>query len=108
MTVTTQTASSWIFLRGWKTGSWVCVVWLAVLSIIFYDATHTRRRIHRAGVVFALLLVSISCGGGSNGGSTPGGSSEGGTLPGTYTITVTGTPASLSQPAGSSVTLIVQ
>ncbi|MGA3348726.1 MAG: hypothetical protein ABSC33_06870 [Candidatus Sulfotelmatobacter sp.] len=108
MTVTTQTASSWIFLRGWKTGSWVCVVWLAVLSIIFYDATPTRRRIHRAGVVFALLLVSISCGGGSNGGSTPGGSSEGGTLPGTYTITVTGTPASLSQPAGSSVTLIVQ
>lgn len=31
---------------------------------------------------------------------------QGGTLPGTYTINLVGSPASLSQPRGSSVTLI--
>jgi hypothetical protein len=56
------------------------------------------------------FICSTSCGGGgSNGGSgngSPGGGVQGGTLPGTYTINLVGSPASLSQPRGSSVTLI--
>jgi len=42
--------------------------------------------------------------GGSNGSSGPTGNAQGGTLPGTYTINVAGSPASISQPGGSSVT----
>jgi hypothetical protein len=66
---------------------------------------------NRASTMFSLalcltfLLLVVSCGGGSNGDITK---RHNGTTPGTYTVTVIGTPASTSQPQGQAVTLIVQ
>jgi len=57
--------------------------------------------------LFLLALLLPSCGGGgSNGGGGGGGGQQQGTLPGTYTITVTGTSGALSHQA-STVTLVV-
>jgi hypothetical protein len=53
-----------------------------------------------------LLVFTLSCGGGASGGGG-GGGGTGGTPPGTYTITVTGAPASLSEPSGQSAQLQV-
>ncbi len=85
--------------------------WLAVVGILTCGSGRKRLgtiSVHlgivRMGMMMALLFFLLSCGGGSNGGITP--PTQG--TPATYTITVTGSPASISQPAGSSVTLIVQ
>lgn len=113
MTVTTQTTNSPLHPPEAKSHPWYYAVWLIFPGIVAWGAGRGRR--HGAAMSFAfalcLLFCLLSCGGGSNGSSgngSPGGGVQGGTLPGTYTINVVGSPASLSQPKGSSVTLIVQ
>jgi len=111
--VTTQTTNGQLRRPGVKSSPWLYAVWLALPGIVVWGAGRKRRRGSAALLGWALVLLFFlpSCGGGgSNGGgsgSGPGGNTQQGTLPGTYTITVTGTPASLSEPQGSSATLIV-
>jgi hypothetical protein len=68
------------------------------------------------GLLLLALLLPSCGGGGRNGGGTDGvggggggggGGQQQGTQPGTYTITVTGTSGTLSHPAPSTITLIV-
>ncbi len=103
MTVRTQ-ASGMVPARG-KGFSWRLALGLALPGMLMLGQRR-RRRPARWPLACALTLALFlpSCGGVSNGG---GGGSHG-TTPTTYTITVAGSPASLSQPAGSSVTLIVR
>ena len=80
-------------------------------GIVVWGVGRRQRRTHRGllGPVLALLFLLLSCGGGgSNGGTTTTQTQPGGGLPVTYTITVTGSPASLSQPDGATATLTVQ
>jgi uncharacterized membrane protein len=110
MTVTTQTTNGRLLRPGAKSNSWLYAVWLALPAVVVWGA-RSRRRCNPAALVgfaLAVLFLLPSCGGGSNGSSGPTGNAQGGTLPGTYTINVAGSPASISQPGGSSVTLIVQ
>jgi hypothetical protein len=81
-------------------------MWLLLVGALAWSGGRKRRRLIslRLGMLTMLLFSLLSCGGGSNGGTTP--PTQG--TPVTYTLTVTGSPASISQPAGSSVTLIVQ
>ena len=115
LTVNTQTTIGRLRRLGVKRGPWLCAVWLALPGIVWCSRRRYRRSLAMSmGLALALLFFSSSCGGGgrngggSNGGSGSTGSTLGGTLPGTYTITVVGSPASISQPNGSSVTLTVQ
>jgi hypothetical protein len=110
LTVTTQTTNGQLIRPGAKRFSWLYALWLALPGIFWCGGGRRRRRPAAfMGLALALLFFLPSCGGaGSNGGGSPGGSGLGGTLPGTYTITVVGSPASVSQPSGSSVTLTVQ
>jgi hypothetical protein len=62
-----------------------------------------RSRRCRQLAVGALLVCTLSCGGGASGG----GGGGGGTPPGTYTMTVTGNPSSVSEPNGQSAQLQV-
>ncbi len=80
---------------------------LALPGILLLGGGPRRARRGVLGFLIALFLLLTSCGGGSNGGGGDGGGSHGTTLT-TYTLTVTGTPASISQPNGASATLIVQ
>jgi hypothetical protein len=88
-------------------------LWLALPALALLG---TRRRKKHAKLalpasllgLFLLGLVLTSCGGGgSNGGGGGGGGQKQGTLPGTYTITVTGASGSLSHTAPATVTLVV-
>lgn len=91
--------------------SWLYAVWWAVPGIVVWGVGRKRRRTHRGllGAALALLFLLLSCGGGgSNGGTTTTQTPPGGGIPVTYTITVTGSPASLSQPDGATATLTVQ
>ncbi len=106
MTVTAPTSNAQLSPPSTKA---ICTIWLAFVSVIVCSAGRRRRWSvpMRLGMLLALLFFIPSCGGGSNG--------SGGTTPVTttgapisYTITVLGSPASISQPNGSSVTLIVQ
>jgi peptidoglycan/LPS O-acetylase OafA/YrhL len=112
MTVTTQTTNAQLWRPGANRWPWLYAVWLALPGIAVWAARGKPRRRGPAillGLTIALLFSLTSCGaGGTNGGSTGPGGDGSGTLPGTYTVTVVGTPASLSQPGGSSVTLTVQ
>ncbi|MGA8271551.1 MAG: hypothetical protein WB919_08325 [Candidatus Sulfotelmatobacter sp.] len=113
MTVTTQTTNGQLRPPGVRSSPWRYAVWLILPGIVAWGVGRGRRLGAAVSFAFALCLLFclLSCGGGSNGGSgngNPGGGVQGGTLPGTYTINVVGSPASLSQPKGSSVTLIVQ
>ncbi|MGB8731650.1 MAG: hypothetical protein WCC99_10425 [Candidatus Sulfotelmatobacter sp.] len=111
MTVTTQTASGQVWLPRAKAGPWLYAMWLVLAAVVVWG-TAGRRRWSQAlllAFVFCLIIYLPSCGGaGQNGGSSnPGGNTTQG-IPVTYTITVLGSPASISQPNGASVTLIVQ
>lgn len=111
MTVTTQAASGQLWLPRAKADPWLYAVWLALAAIVLWGTTG-RRRLSPAlllGLVSCLIIYLPSCGGGGqNGGSSnPGGNTTQG-IPVTYTITVTGSPASVGQSNGASVTLIVQ
>ncbi|MGA7931017.1 MAG: hypothetical protein WCA20_34125 [Candidatus Sulfotelmatobacter sp.] len=58
--------------------------------------------------LFLLALLLPSCGGGaSNGGDGGGGDQQQGAQPGTCPITVTGTSGTLTDPAPSTVVLVV-
>jgi uncharacterized membrane protein len=107
MTVTTPTANSnrWLFPSGGR--PWLYAVWLAFALAVFGTAVRRRHNPPVLAVLtLALLFFLTSCGSpGSNGGSTPGGNTQG--TPITYTITVMGSPPSISQPKGTTVTLIV-
>ncbi len=106
LTVTTQAASSQV--RTPLTGpSWLYAIWIFVPVIVTCSARsrHRRTLAPRLGLALVILFSLSSCSSsGSNGGTNPGGN----TNPTTYTITVIGSPASISQPAGSAVTLTVQ
>jgi hypothetical protein len=105
MTVQTQSGGM-APLRG-KRFPAVSLLALALPGIVLLRRKSRRRG---ASFLFGLILVLaafvLSCGGGQNGGG--GSTGSGGTTLTTYTITVTGTPASISQPNGAQVTLIVQ
>ncbi len=108
MTVTTPSATAQLWAPGGKRSPWSYAAGLALAAAIVWSKAGGRRRRSLAmfvGLAFALLFL-LSCGGGSNGGSSPPGTTTQGT-PITYTITVVGSPASISQPFGSTVTLIV-
>lgn len=107
MTVTTPSATAQLWVPGGKASRWPYLGWLALAAAMVWSAARGRRRSPAllVGLAFALLFF-LSCGGGSNGGSSPPGTTTQGT-PITYTITVVGSPTSISQPFGSTVTLIV-
>jgi hypothetical protein len=106
MTVTTQAppSSKLRFLGG---GTWLYALWLGLPTILICGTRARWRSGSRMASLFliALLLSLSSCGGGLNGGSTTV-STSGTPVP--YSITIIGTPSSISQPSGVSVTLIVQ
>jgi hypothetical protein len=110
LTVTTQTTNGQLRRPGAKSGPWLYAVWMALPGILWCAGFSRRRRLSAfMGLALVLLFFLPSCGGGgSNGGSSPGGNTQQGTLPGIYTINVIGSPPSVSQPSGSSVTLTVQ
>jgi hypothetical protein len=77
---------------------------LPLVGLFRWRGSRGCRRLAASG----LLLFTLSCGGGaSGGGGGGGGTGTGGTQSGIYTITVTGTPASLSEPGGQSAQLQV-
>jgi hypothetical protein len=104
MTVTSQAPSGQIRIR---VGLWLYAP-LALLPGIVFVTRHSRSRSRQLLLSAIVMLVFLlpSCGGGSNGGG--GGGGGGGTNPGTYTITVTGTPPSITQTVPPTTTLIVQ
>jgi hypothetical protein len=115
MTITTTAASSQLQSHGKKNGSWLYALWLGFPAILILSArasARVRRRdllltrlVLRLVLAAGILLSLLSCGSGSNGfGTTV--TTTGTPVP--YTITVIGTPASLNQPNGEEVTLIVQ
>ncbi len=124
LTVVAPNASERMPIRA-GSGPWLNAIWLAVPGIIVWRVRRRDRpRGRRRGwggsrkrlvshlltllLLIACLLILLSCGGsGSNGGSSTQ-TQPGGGIPVTYTITVTGTPASISQPGGATATLIVQ
>jgi hypothetical protein len=108
MTVTTPSATAQLWAPGGKARPWPYAAGLALAVAIVWSKAGGRRRSPALLVGLAsALLFFLSCGGGSNGGSTtlPGTTPQG--IPITYTITVVGSPTSISQPFGSTVTLIV-
>jgi hypothetical protein len=108
MTVTTQSASGQLWFPGGRPSTWRYAIWLGFAAVVIWSAAGRRRRSPAVllGLTLAFLFFLPSCGGGSNGGSsTPGGNVQG--TPITYTITVVGSPPSIGQPAGATVTLIV-
>ncbi len=86
-----------------------------VLLVTRRRKEHTRLTLPAflLGLLLLALLLPSCGGGGRNGGGTDGagggggGGQQQGTQPGTYTITVTGTSGTLSHPAPSTITLIV-
>jgi hypothetical protein len=69
----------------------------AVLALVFLFGIPARWRRGRSMLGLLVLFLSIAaigCGGGSGGGGGGGGTSNPGTTAGTYSVTVTGTPAS--------------
>jgi hypothetical protein len=88
-------------------------LWLALPGLALLGTRRRRRKRAKLSLaasllgLFLLALLVPSCGGGSNGGGGGGGGGQQqGTLPGTYTITVTGTSGTLTHQAAS-VTLVV-
>jgi hypothetical protein len=83
------------------------LTFVVLLLLVLVGGVQTRRRIPCAacGVLFAFLLLQVSCGGGGSSGGS-GITVNPGTPAGTYSITITGTSGSLVQSA--SVNLVVQ
>jgi hypothetical protein len=108
MTVTTQAIAAQAWFPGRKCGPWMYGICLPFAAVLLWGTARSRRYsvVLPLGAAFVLLWLLTSCGGGSNGGTSAPGSTPQGT-PITYTITVIGSPASISQPSGSAVTLIV-
>jgi hypothetical protein len=107
MTVIAQGASGQA--RG-RVGLLFYTGWLALLPgivLLLGLGRRPRRRSLMLCGLLSLLLILPSCAGSSTGGGG-GGGGGGGANPGTYTITVTGSPASVSQTAPSTTQLIVQ
>jgi hypothetical protein len=108
MTVTTQAPSSLLRSPHQRGAPWLYALWLGLPAMFVWSAG--RRRRGRSAILLAFFLAVIfnltSCGsaginGASNTVTTTG-------APVSYTVTVIGSPASISQPNGASVTLIVQ
>ena len=120
LTINTSASSASIIPRG---GSRIIfyAFWLALPGLAILSAGRCKRSriIPTISRLLALIVIAVvlnSCGGGGvNGGGSGGGGSGGGgtggqqqgTLPGTYTVTVTGTSGALLHHAPSAVTLVV-
>jgi hypothetical protein len=113
MTVSTQAASGRLWPPGSKNIPWLYAIWCSLAGALAFSWAMSRTRVVRVRflccrytllvLALTLLFLLLSCGGGSNG-SSP--SISTGT-PVSYTLTITGSPASDAQPGGTSVTLIV-
>jgi hypothetical protein len=113
MTVTTQATSSAVWPPGRMNIPWLYAMWFGLATVlaclrIFSGARSIgiSRRLGQAvplALLLALPFLLPSCGSGSNG-SNP--TITTGT-PASYTLTITGSPASIAQSGGASVTLIV-
>src|SRR5579872_230747 len=113
MTVSTQAASTRIWPRGPMNIPLLYEIWCSLAAALACSwfigrapVGHFTPRYRRTALllsVFALCFFLPSCGSGSNG-SSP--SISTGT-PVSYTLTITGSPASNTQPGGASVILIV-
>jgi uncharacterized membrane protein len=107
MTVTTQAARAQLPRPSTKPALWPYAVWLTMAAVAFGLLGQRRSSPWMPlAMTVSLLFFSLSCGGGGNNGSSSTTTGQQG-APVTYTITVTGSPASISQPGGAAVTLIV-
>jgi hypothetical protein len=107
-TVTIKTTAPTAATQGLPSGI-VYALWLPIAGLVLtgiHSRSRSPKRVQISGWRFGALLVvclafQSACGGGGNSGG-----GGGGTPPGTYTITVKGTSASLSH--STTVTLKVQ
>lgn len=101
LTVTTTAMSSRLAPR-WS--GWFYVLWLPFGAIVFGEISGTKTKKQRvAGLMLICLLglgmiIQLACGGGGTSSST-------GTLPGNYSITITGTSGSLQRSTMVSLTV---
>ncbi len=112
MTVTTTASSSGLLPQSPPNVPWLYAAWCSLAMALACSRIISKARSARLTslpqvalltLALALLFFLPSCGSGSNGSSpaiTTG-------TPVTFTLTVTGSPASSSQPAGASMSLIV-
>jgi len=116
MSISTTSSSANLSPPGPDRTVLFCALWLTLPGFAQLTTRRRRRgsaRLNLPAFLLGLLLLTFllpSCGGGgSNGGGSGGGGGgqQQGTQPGTYTITVTGTSGTLSHPAPSAITLIV-
>jgi hypothetical protein len=101
MSIITKAPTALIMLGGpsnamnrWVSGSGVTVAGIFLLS----GLTWRRRRMTRVFAVFALLASAVGCAGSGSGPVQP--PPDPGTLPGSYTVTVTGTSGALTHSTG--------
>jgi hypothetical protein len=103
-------SSSASFSRRGRTGAAISyALWLALPGFALVGA-YRRNRLRLALSIFLPFLLALllpSCGGGGSNGGSSSGAQQQGTIPGTYTITVTGASGSLSHEASSAATLVV-
>ena len=107
MTVTTQAANTRVQPGSLNGNTWLFALLLSLPGVVLCTVGRRRHcfRPEVLGLALVLVFLLSSCGGGTGTGSTSPGTT---TTPSIYTITVVGSPPSVSQPNGSTVTITVQ
>jgi hypothetical protein len=114
MNITTTSGSASLSPLKLDRAIFLYALWLALPGFALLITRRLQRE--RAMLTLPIFLLGLlllalllpSCGArGINGGGGGGGGQQQGTQPGTYTITVTGSSGTLSHPAPSTITLIV-